>query len=410
MGDAYSRDLLAQYLRDVVGQFLELVRFLLLLLLFRFVFELAEIEVALCHRLQLLAFELGETGRDPLVDPVVHQQDLDALLAEDLQMRARPGRAEGVGRNVVDLVLAFLHARHVVGERYGLGFRFLAARAEAQELGDALLVREVFGHAFLEHAPELLPDRGVLVFVVLGEIFEERQDALDAAGADRLHRLRLLQDLARDVKRQIVGIDHAAHEAQVRRHELLRVVHDEHALDVELDAVSVIAVPQIERGMRGDVEKQGVLLLPFHVRVGPGERRLEIVADVLVELLVLLFGDLRLGPRPERRSLVDLLVLVLQPLRVLVFIHISFQSLFLHQDRNGDVIGILAQDRAQAESGEELVLGFAQMQDDFGAAAFASHCLQGVLAPAIALPAHPVPGGHPRAPRDERDLVRHDEG
>jgi hypothetical protein len=51
------------------------------------------------------------------------------------------------------------------------------------------------------------------------------------------HRLDvgiLLQQLARHVERQVVRVDHAAYEAQVKRQELLGVVHDEHAPHVEL--------------------------------------------------------------------------------------------------------------------------------------------------------------------------------
>ena len=48
--------------------------------------------------------------------------------------------------------------------------------------------------------------------------------------------------------------------------------------------------------------------LDLVVRIG--ERRLEVVRDVLVELVVLLFGDLGLRARPQRARLVDRLVLV----------------------------------------------------------------------------------------------------
>ena len=101
-----------------------------------------------------------------------------------------------------------------------------------------------------------------------------------------------------------------AHEAQVRRHQLLGIVHDEHAADVELDAAPVLAIPEIERRALRHEEQLREFLTAFDSGVHVRERRLEVVADVLVELVVLLVGDLRLGPRPQRRGLVDLLVLV----------------------------------------------------------------------------------------------------
>jgi uncharacterized membrane protein len=48
--------------------------------------------------------------------------------------------------------------------------------------------------------------------------------------------------------------------------------------------------------MRGDEQQLGVFLLALHLGVHPGERRLEIVRDMLVELLILLVADLSLGP------------------------------------------------------------------------------------------------------------------
>ena len=59
-----------------------------------------------------------------------------------------------------------------------------------------------------------------------------------------------------------------------------------------------------------------------------GQRRLEVVRDVLVELVVLLLGDLRLGPRPQRGRLVDLLVLVGHHLRL----GVGIPLLLLHED------------------------------------------------------------------------------
>ena len=126
-----------------------------------------------------------------------------------------------------------------------------------------------------------------------------------------LHVARLLQDLARDVQRQVVRVDHALDEAQVGRHQLLGVVHDEHALDVQLDAAALVAVPQVERRVRRHVQQLGVFAAALDAVVGVGQRRLEVVRDVLVELVVLLLGDVGLGAGPQRAGLVDGLEFVL---------------------------------------------------------------------------------------------------
>ena len=64
-----------------------------------------------------------------------------------------------------------------------------------------------------------------------------------------------------------------------------RVVHDEDAPDVELDAVALVAVPQVERRPLRDEEQLRVLLAALDLRVHAGQRRLEVVGDVLVELV-----------------------------------------------------------------------------------------------------------------------------
>ena len=132
-----------------------------------------------------------------------------------------------------------------------------------------------------------------------------RQHALGAAFADRLHVAAFLQQFAADVQRQVGRVDHALDEAQVHRQQRLGLVHDEDALDVQLDAGGLLAVPQVERRVRRDVQQLDVLGGAFHPVVRPGQRRLVVVADLLVELLVLLGRDVLLGPGPQRAGLVD---------------------------------------------------------------------------------------------------------
>jgi hypothetical protein len=60
----------------------------------------------------------------------------------------------------------------------------------------------------------------------------------------------------------------------------------------------MLAVPDVERRARGDEEQLRELLASLDLRVRVGERRLEVVRDVLVAFVVLLFGDLRFRPRP----------------------------------------------------------------------------------------------------------------
>ena len=71
-----------------------------------------------------------------------------------------------------------------------------------------------------------------------------------------LQDLVLLQHLSGDVKREILGIDDTANEAQILRDEFVAVVHDEDATNVKLDIVlGLLVLKQIKGGALGDVQQ-----------------------------------------------------------------------------------------------------------------------------------------------------------
>ena len=402
--DAHLLDALAEALGDPVRQLLELAGRGFLLLLLGLVLERAQVQAALGDGYQRLAFEFGEVGDDPLVDAVGEQQNLDALLAEDLEVRAVLRGVEGLGRHIVDLVLPFLHAADVVGERHGFVRCVGLGRCEAQQAGDLLLVGEVLPDALLHDAAELAPELRILLLIVLSEIGEHAEHLARATLADRLDVLRFLEDLARDVERQVGGVHDAAHEAQVERHQLLGVVHDEDAAHVEFYPMPRVAVPEVEGCARREVEQLRVFALALDAGVGPGQRVLEVMADVLVELLVLVLGDVALGARPEGRGAVDGLVLVGEGfLPVLEF-------LLLHHDRLDDVVGVLAHDRAQLPAREQVFLALLEVQHDLGAAAGLPDHLDGEFSGAVRFPAHGLIRRQPGAARRHRHPVGDDEG
>ena len=73
------------------------------------------------------------------------------------------------------------------------------------------------------------------------------------------------------------------------------------------------------------------------------------------------------------------------------------------------MIGILADDRAQPETVQQLVFAFAQMQGHFSAALRPLDHLDRVLAAAVRFPSDAVLGGEAGAARHDRHLVRDDE-
>jgi hypothetical protein len=119
-----------------------------------------------------------------------------------------------------------------------------------------------------------------------------------------------LEDLAGDVEREVVGGHHAADEAQGGRQEIAPVVHDENALDVEREApVAAVAVVQVEGRLGRDVQERARLEASLDVHAEVLQRVVPVMAYVLVELPVLLLGDLVLAARPDRLHGVERLAL-----------------------------------------------------------------------------------------------------
>jgi hypothetical protein len=109
------------------------------------------------------------------------------------------------------------------------GRRRRCGGGEAQQAADALAVGEVLRRAFLEHACRTRSRTLVLLRLVLGHGLQQAEHALDVGAADGVDLAVVLQDLAGDVQRQVVGVDHALDEAQPVRHQLVGLVHDEDA-------------------------------------------------------------------------------------------------------------------------------------------------------------------------------------
>ena len=334
-------------------------------------------------------------------------------------MRAGFGGGQGIGGDVPNLVLAFLHAADVIGQGDGLlaagVVGALMSRIETQQLEDGLAVGVVLHWAFLQHHAEVLPHLGIFLAVFLRHFGQMGQDPLGDAGADGVNGLVGLQDLAGDVQGQVVGIDHAANETQITGHQLFGVVHDEHALHVQLDAVHVVPIPEVEGRLLGQVEQGDVAGGAFHPVVQYLHGLFEVVGDVFVELVVFLVLDLGFGTSPKGGGLVDGLPPIAFGRLVLVvfafFLVIRLGGrLALEQNGHGDVVGVFLDDVANAPIVQEFGLILFQMQHHFGAALFAFDILQGETAAAIGFPTHALIGPGTGPAGDDRDLVGDDEG
>ena len=301
--DLVVEDLLHE-LAEALGGGLGLLELLLLVLLF------LELEPLLGDRDELLALELLELLGGVLVDGIDHVEDLVSLLLETLEEGAGLDGALGLAGDVVDTGLLVVHAADVVVEAghllTGLG------GGVTQELGNLGAVGRVFVDAELEVLGEGLVELIVGV-LVLGEVVEHLDALLDEVLLDDAEDLVLLEGLTGDVEGKVLGIDDALDEGEPLGHDVLAVVHDENATDVELDLVALLlgtALEHVEGGALGAEEDGAELELTLDGEVLDGSVLLPVVGEGLVEGSVLVLGDVVGLAHPDGLHGVEVLPLV----------------------------------------------------------------------------------------------------
>ena len=107
----------------------------------------------------------------------------------------------------------------------------------------------------LDVLAERLVELGEVV-LVLRNLGEEVHALLDEVLADDLEDLVLLEGLTRDVEGQVLGVDDTLDEVEVLGDELLAIVHDEDAADVELDVVALLLLLEEVEGRAEREEDQ----------------------------------------------------------------------------------------------------------------------------------------------------------
>ena len=161
----------------------------------------------------------------------------------------------------VDLFLTVLHALHVLGESgHAL---FAVGRGEGRDVEQRLAVVGIGHQAFLERASELGPEGRVLLRLVRLHVLDGREDLLGQTTTDGSDLPVLLQNFTRDVEREVLCVDDTLDEAQVIGHQLFTVVHDEDALDVEVDAGLALTHEEIERRRRRNEQQRLVFESTF---------------------------------------------------------------------------------------------------------------------------------------------------
>ena len=151
--------------------------------------------------------------------------------------------------------------------------------------------------------------------------------------------------------------------------------------------------------------------------MGVGQGRLKVVAELLVKLGVLLGRDVFLGPGPDGIRLIDGLPApgLDHGTRLAAAFFVAgvdqlavFPLFFFHQDRQADVVGVLADDAFEFPGAGIVQCVFHQVQGDAGAAGGALNRLNLEVSRAAAHPAHAFADRQTSTARLHCDFVSHD--
>ncbi len=240
-------------------------------------------------------------------------------------------------------------------------------RTELGDFEDARTVGLVFVKPFLDHSTKVFPE-GVKPFgVLLGGCFQFGQDLFGQAVLDLGQDGVVLQHLARDVKRQVLTVDHTGNKTQPWRQQFVCTFGDEDLADIKFQMAFALRIIKIERPHGRKVKKAGIFNRAFGLIVDGFPRIIKRMRIVFVEFLVLFLGDFGFRTGPKGGCLIEGLV-----------------TIGLHQNhRNADMIGIGFDDMAELVFFGEFLEFVGQMQGDLGAAAFHFGFGNGVFALAV---------------------------
>ena len=242
-----------------------------------------------------------------------------------------------------------------------------------------------------------------------------RLDLLAEVRGDELELAVVLQHLARDVQRQVGGVDHAARERVARRQKIGASVHDHDAGAVELETGVGVARVHICRDLGRDEQQRAVGDQTLGVDADDGQRVVIVVELFLVKCDALLIGRLLAAALPDGDHAVDGLLLGLGDhlhLRLAVFVLLAgvdpVALLDVHDDRPADIVGVFADEHHELPVFEVGGVFLARLisldvHDDVGADGVLLRLGDGV---AVRAGADPLIGGVAAVGAgDDRDLV-----
>ena len=318
---------------------------------------------------------------------------------------------------IVDGVLALGHRGSVLLERDHL---LLLGGVEQQQILELLLLHAVGRvDAELQTAAEVLEEAFVLLAIVVAQFDELLLDLLLNAAGDGLELVVVLQGLAADVQGKVLGVNHAAHEVEVVGQQLLALLLDKDVGAVERQALLVILAVQVEGCTRRDEQQRVVAQRALGVHADGCQRVLPIVEVGLVELVVILVGDVGLATLPngdhrvDGLKLLDRLVLGFVVVAGVLGLGLGNRLGAHHLDGIAHVVAVALDELLQRGLGQVLAVvdllgGILKVQDDVGAVGFLLGGLDGVALDAVGDPTVSLVGAVSLG--DDLDLLGNHEG
>merc|ERR1719327_1649916 len=224
-----------------------------LVVLFSFLLILIlDVKTLLGGAFQLLTIKFFELLHCVLIDRVNHVENLETLLAQSLQERGRGNGCDALTSDVVDVILALLHAIDILLEADLLITRLRSV--VAHELSNFGPVGRVLVNSKLDVLGELLIELLVIV-LLFSNLRKHFQAFLHQVLLDHTQYLVLLQSLTRDVQWQVLGIHNALDERKPLWHEFITIIHDEDTTHVKLDVRALLlALKHVEWSTARDKE------------------------------------------------------------------------------------------------------------------------------------------------------------
>ena len=271
----------------------------------------------------------------------VHEQDIVAKVLGRLDVGVLVIGAGGIEEDhfLVLVGLVVLDRLAVILYRVILSVRVLEQGELEGPLAEFLVGEHTVLDEQLEVVPLLLP-RGPFV---LEDVLQSVGDFLGDVGGYLLDILIGLEIASRHIQRDVRRVDDSVQEGKEIRDDIVYMVGDEHLVAVELDVVLLNGHPVLYLREIEDAGKvEGVVDIQVDVEQGIFLHGIE----VLVELHVVLFLELRGSLGPERFRAVDDMV----PVSVDILVVLPFLLLSEHY-RDGHELAVLAQQLADLAFG-----------------------------------------------------------